>query len=112
MHDDDPRNGDRPSMHPEAVEALAVETAHRQAADERWIQNVEEGVKEVRDSLGGFRAGTTEWQQGVSRQLKLITNQIQLLMAARIAWPALRVMGALALGGFAAELVWRLTTSH
>jgi len=109
---DDDRNGSRPPMHPEAVQALAERTAHQQASDERWIQSVESGVEEIRSSLDGFRAGTTEWQQSVTRQLKILTSQIQIMMLAKFVWPGFIVVAVSALGGFAAELVWRLTTSH
>jgi hypothetical protein len=108
----DDRNGSHPSLHPEALQALAEETANRQAADERWIQRVESGVEEVRASLEGFRSGTTDWQQSVTRQLQRLTDQLQVVMIARLVWPSVTVLMTFALGGFCAEIVWRLTTSH
>lgn len=112
MSDDDRNGGSHPSFHPEALQALAEETANKQAADERWIARVESGVEEVRSSLEGFRSGTTEWQQSVTRQLHRLTDQVQIVMVARLVWPSLTVLMVFALGGFCAEIVWRLTTSH
>lgn len=105
MSDSDDRNGGRPSMHPEAVEALATEIANKQAADERWIQRVDDSVKEMKD-------GTTEWQKSVTRALQQLTDQVQILMVARFIWPTVTIGSLLFLGAFAAELVWRLSTHH
>jgi hypothetical protein len=110
-HDDD-RNGSRPSMHPEAIEALATETAAKQSADERWIDQVDKRTKELHESLDDFREGRTEWQQSVTRQLMRMTDQLQVLMLSRFVWPSLAALGVLFLGGFAASLTWLVATHH
>jgi hypothetical protein len=109
---DDPRNGDRPSMHPEAREALVDEIASRQTADERWIDDIDRRTKDLHDALDMFRRGDTEWQQSVSRRLQILTDEIVVLKIARVVWPGITAAAILFLGGACAELAWRLATLH
>lgn len=104
-------NGDhRPSMHPAAVEALAVETAARQSADEKWITDVDEGVKELRSVVGEFREGKTPWQQEMRAALATVANEVHILKVERAVRPWLLAFIILFLGGFCAELVARIAS--
>jgi len=101
-------NGNRPSLAPEAVAALAEQTAAKQSADERWILRVDENVALVAASLEAFRNGETVWQKDVTAKLGTISNQVVALTFARIVWPSLVALVALGLGGALADILWRV----
>lgn len=103
-------NGNRPSMAPEAVQALAEQTAAKQSADEAWIARVDEGVARVANALEAFEKGQTPWQRDISAQLKTMANQMMALTVAHVVRPAVAAIIALGLGGLAAELIWRVAS--
>lgn len=65
-------NGSRPSMHPEAVQALAEATAAKQSADEAWVLRIDERVADI-------WAGRTPWQQGVSSEFVSVRGQLEVV---------------------------------
>jgi hypothetical protein len=100
-------NGDRPSLAPEAVAALAEHTAAKQSADERWIRQVSDDVAKVAGRIEAFENGDTPWQKQVTATLATISNQVLALSAYKFIWPKFVTLVALGMGGAIADILWR-----
>lgn len=70
-----------------AVAALATELAHRAADTDRALERIETKVDRH-------------------------TDQLSVIQIERFIWPPMAVMLLAVVGGFAGEVLWRLTSAH